>query len=450
MLIIVKVVLDPVETDEKRTVGEIEVALSSSLYAMNRIGWRICGVPLKYHKIADVIHYDEEKNAHNVCFVDGMRYILVPLTPTNVQSLSILEEMKDFEECSIAYITDLPPGANVLVDASDKHGPDVPAQFRRRLEKAVTERKLNVVHQSYPLEYLKMSSEGIASRGAFRSTGKGKDMVFHMYQDLSLNHGIKYAVIKKLPSKCGFDIPQRYRNSHGVDIGGRLNLSYTGNDPQAQLQKDITTELKELYRERTNITSESEGSLSDDIDEDESDRSEEESESSELNNKSDQSDEESKSSESKNDVIVLDDDSESSECNNDRIELDVDDGDESDLHPDSSSSYNEGDEVGSDSGEGDEEDTDSGEGSNNESSDESSTSSSEESSDEEEADACKAGSMVHHGSSAEHLQDSSAHDSDDSDGIIGLNHGPAIDNRVGEADPDVQLVNDLRQLPYHG
>lgn len=444
MLIIVKVVLDPVETDEKRTVGEIEVALSSSLYAMNRIGWRIRGVPLKYHKIADVIHYDEEKNAHNVCFVDGMRYILVPLTPTNVQSLSILEEMKDFEDCSIAYITDLPPGANVLVDASDKHGPDVPAQFRRRLEKAVTEKKLDLVHQSYPLEYLKMSSEGIASRGAFRSTGKGKDMVFHMYQDLSLNHGIKYAVIKKLPSKCGFDIPQRYRNSHGVDIGGRLNLSYTGNDPQAQLQKDITTELKELYRERTNITSESEGSLSDDIDE------EEESESSESNNESVQSDEESESSESNNDVIVLDDDSESREWNNDLIELDVDDGDESDLHPDSSSGYNEGDEVGSDSGEGDEEDTDSGEGSSDESSDESSTSSSEESSDEGEADACKAGSMVHHGSSAEHLQDSSAHDSDDSDGIIGLNHGPAIDNRVGEADADVQLVNDLRHLPYHG
>lgn len=444
MLIIVKVVLDPVETDEKRTVGEIEVALSSSLYAMNRIGWRIRGVPLKYHKIADVIHYDEEKNAHNVCFVDGMRYILVPLTPTNVQSLSILEEMKDFEECSIAYITDLPPGANVLVDASDKHGPDVPAQFRRRLEKAVTEKKLNVVHQSYPLEYLKMSSEGTTSDGAFRSTGKGKEMVFHMYQDLSLNHGIKYAVIKKLPSKCGFDIPQRYRNSHGVDIGGRLNLSYTGNDPQAQLQKDITTELKELYRERTNITSESEGSLSDDIDE------EEESESSESNNESVQSDEESDSSESNNDVIVLDDDSESREWNNDLIELDVDDGDESDLHPDSSSGYNEGDEVGSDSGEGDEEDTDSGEGSSDESSDESSTSSSEESSDEGEADACKAGSMVHHGSSAEHLQDSSAHDSDDSDGIIGLNHGPAIDNRVGEADPDVQLVNDLRHLPYHG
>lgn len=444
MLIIVKVVLDPVETDEKRTVGEIEVALSSSLYAMNRIGWRIRGVPLKYHKIADVIHYDEEKNAHNVCFVDGMRYILVPLTPTNVQSLSILEEMKDFEDCSIAYITDLPPGANVLVDASDKHGPDVPAQFRRRLEKAVTEKKLDLVHQSYPLEYLKMSSEGIASRGAFRSTGKGKDMVFHMYQDLSLNHGIKYAVIKKLPSKCGFDIPQRYRNSHGVDIGGRLNLSYTGNDPQAQLQKDITTELKELYRERTNITSESEGSLSDDIDE------EEESESSESNNESVQSDEESDSSKSNNDVIVLDDDSESREWNNDLIELDVDDGDESDLHPDSSSGYNEGDEVGSDSGEGDEEDTDSGEGSSDESSDESSTSSSEESSDEGEADACKAGSMVHHGSSAEHLQDSSAHDSDDSDGIIGLNHGPAIDNRVGEADADVQLVNDLRHLPYHG
>lgn len=444
MLIIVKVVLDPVETDEKRTVGEIEVALSSSLYAMNRIGWRICGVPLKYHKIADVIHYDEEKNAHNVCFVDGMRYILVPLTPTNVQSLSILEEMKDFEDCSIAYITDLPPGANVLVDASDKHGPDVPAQFRRRLEKAVTEKKLTLVHQSYPLEYLKMSSEGIASRGAFRSTGKGKDMVFHMYQDLSLNHGIKYAVIKKLPSKCGFDIPQRYRNSHGVDIGGRLNLSYTGNDPQAQLQKDITTELKELYRERTNITSESEGSLSDDIDE------EEESESSESNNESVQSDEESDSSKSNNDMIVLDDDSESREWNNDLIELDVDDGDESDLHPDSSSGYNEGDEVGSDSGEGDEEDTDSGEGSSDESSDESSTSSSEESSDEGEADACKAGSMVHHGSSAEHLQDSSAHDSDDSDKIIGLNHGPAIDNRVGEADADVQLVNDLRHLPYHG
>lgn len=444
MLIIVKVVLDPVETDEKRTVGEIEVALSSSLYAMNRIGWRIRGVPLKYHKIADVIHYDEEKNAHNVCFVDGMRYILVPLTPTNVQSLSILEEMKDFEDCSIAYITDLPPGANVLVDASDKHGPDVPAQFRRRLEKAVTEKKLDLVHQSYPLEYLKMSSEGIASRGAFRSTGKGKDMVFHMYQDLSLNHGIKYAVIKKLPSKCGFDIPQRYRNSHGVDIGGRLNLSYTGNDPQAQLQKDITTELKELYRERTNITSESEGSLSDDIDE------EEESESSESNNESVQSDEESDSSKSNNDVIVLDDDSESREWNNDLIELDVDDGDESDLHPDSSSGYNEGDEVGSDSGEGDEEDTDSGEGSSDESSDESSTSSSEESSDEEEADACKAGSMVHHGSSAEHLQDSSAHDSDDSDKIIGLNHGPAIDNRVGEADADVELVNDLRHLPYHG
>jgi hypothetical protein len=70
---------------------------------------------------------------------------------------------------------------------------------------------------------------------------------------------IKYALIKRLPSKCGVSIPNGCRNSHSVDIGGGQNLFYVGDDVDSYKPRDFVSELNEWYR-----GSLSSGSTSDD------------------------------------------------------------------------------------------------------------------------------------------------------------------------------------------
>ena len=73
-------------------------------------------------------------------------------------------------------------------------------------------------------------------------------MVYNKYEQLSKECVIKYALIKRLPSKCGVSIPNGCRNSHGVDIGGGQNLFYVGDDVDSFKSRDFVSELNERYR----------------------------------------------------------------------------------------------------------------------------------------------------------------------------------------------------------
>ena len=114
-------------TDVKKTSGELEIAILCSMHAMTACGWYIPDVPVEFHKINDVVHVDDDNNEYDVYYVDGMRYILVPFDNGTVEAMSFLDELDEFKDYSILYLDDISPGANVLVDASDKFDQDIPA-----------------------------------------------------------------------------------------------------------------------------------------------------------------------------------------------------------------------------------------------------------------------------------------------------------------------------------
>lgn len=390
------------DTDVKKTPGELEIAILCSMHAMTACGWCIPDVSVEFHKINDVVHVDDD-GQYDVYYVDGMRYILVPLDNRTVEAMSFLDELNEFKDYSISYLDDISPGANVLIDASDQFDQDVPAQFRKRLAKGVSYKGLLKVHESYHADFLKMKSDGTQSRGAFRSAKRGRYMVLNKYEELSQECAIKYALIKRLPSKCGVSFPNRCRNSHGVDIGGGQNLFYVGDDVDSFKPRDIVSELNERYGRSvfSGGTSYEGGSRSDVS----SGRTSDKGESLQSN------------------------DNDESFASDDEEEDDMEAENESKREPDSSFDYCEN----ADERSSDEYHQDDYESSSSESSRESSSESSSKVSEKSIMD------LVSSDESA------SSQDSDDSKMIKAV-IGSVNPNEVGEDDPDIQLVDDLRRL----
>ena len=411
------------DTDVKKTPGELEIAILCSMHAMTACGWGIPGVPVEFHKINDVVHVDDDDMLYDVYYVDGMRYILVPLDNRTVEAMSFLDELDEFKDYSISYLDDISPGANVLIDASDQFDQDIPARFRKRLAKAVSYKGLLKVHESYHADFLKMSSDGTLSDGAFRSAKRGRYMVLNKYEELSQECAIKYALIKRLPSKCGVSIPNRCRNSHGVDIGGGQNLFYVGDDVDSFKPRDFVSELNERYgRSLFSGGTSYEGGSRSDVS---SGRTSDKGESLQSN------------------------DNDESFASDDEEEDDMEAENESKREPDSSSDYCENaDERSSDEYLPD--DYESSCESSSESSRESSSASSSESSSESsskvsEKSIVEVFSSDQSASSNIMIQDHNSQDSDDSKMIKAV-IGSVNPNEAGEDDPDVQLVDDLRRL----